>query len=255
MKAPIDIQSYKTQFLGGARQYLFWANIYFPSWGNVLKAGLQKGLENSETITQLVNGGSNAAAAGVGGATGTLADTVFLNRDQSKWPYLIKSTNLPQSEIEEVTTHWIGQQYKMAARRNTGDWTVTFVVDNDGLILKRFWDWQNIIHNPEANIYGKPISYMADQEIHLLGFDTGETICVYKLFGAWPKTIGQVTLDYGTNDIASFDVTFSYQYHIVTEKEQGALASFLSNAGRSIINGSMSSITAGLGSIIQKAGK
>lgn len=249
MKAPIDIQSYKTQFLGGARQYLFWTQVNFPSWSNVLQAGLQKGLSKTDSLEGLMEGGKQAAGQAVQGAVSSLADTAFLTKDQSSWPYLVKSTSLPQSDIEEISTYWIGQAYKMAARRNTGDWTVTFVVDNDGKILKRFWDWQNIIHNPEANIYGRPVTYMADQEIHLLGYDTGSTICVYKLFGAWPKTIGQVQLDYGTNDVASFDVTFSYQYHIVTETEQGALAGFLTGAGRSALAGSMDAITGGLSNL------
>jgi len=249
MKANIDIQSYKANFLGGARQYLFWTQINFPGWGNVLQSGLQKGMAGAESIDGLIEGGKEAAGQAALGAVGSLADTAFLNKNQDKWPYLVRSTSLPQSDIEEITTNWIGQQYKMAARRTTGDWTVTFVVDNDGKILKRFWDWQNIIHNPEANIYGKPVTYMADQEIHLLGFDTGETICVYKLYGAWPKTIGQVQLDYTTNDIAQFDVTFSYQYHVVTEREQGALASFLGRAGRSILAGSMDAITGGLNNL------
>lgn len=249
MKASIDIQSYKANFLGGARQYLFWTQINFPSWGNVLQAGLQKGLAQNESIQGLMEGGKAAANAGATGAISSLSDTAFLNKGQKKWPYLVRSTNLPSSDVEEIVTSWVGQTYKMGARRIVEDWTVTFVVDNDGAILKRFWDWQNIIHNPEANIYGKPVSYMADQEIHLLGYDTGETICVYKLYGAWPKNIGQVQLDYSTNDIAQFDVTFSYQYHVVTEKEQGMLASFLAGAGRSVLAGSMGAITGELGNL------
>lgn len=249
MNVSIDINSYKSQFLGGARQYLFWTQINFPSWGNVLQAGLQKGMAAANDLDSLMEGGKKALGSAAIGAAASLADTAYLNKDQDKWPYLVKAASLPQSDIEEITTSWIGQQYKMASRRTTGDWTVTFVVDNDGKILKRFWDWQNIIHNPEANIYGKPVTYMADQEIHLLGFDTGATICVYKLYGAWPKSIGQVQLDYGTNEVAQFDVTFSYQYHVVTEKEQGALASFLANAGRSALAGSMDAITGGLSNL------
>jgi hypothetical protein len=31
---------------------------------------------------------------------------------------------------------------------------------------------------------------------------------------AWPQEVGAVSLDYATNDLATFDVNFSYQYHV-----------------------------------------
>jgi hypothetical protein len=237
MKVNIDIQSYKSRFLGGARQYLFYVNLQFPNFGNILKAAAEGVLSGMKTIEDLSSGATDeilkkGAVEGLGAAT----DVFLLNNSTSNFPYLVKSTSLPDSTLEEIQTYWVGQKFKMASTRSDGDWSVTFIVDNDAKILTRFWAWQKIIHNPQANIYGKPVSYMVDQDIHLLGFDTGSTICCFKLYGAWPKSIGQIQLDYQTNDLVQFDVTFSYQYHTITEREPGALATFLQRGGRSLLD-------------------
>ncbi|HRR48414.1 MAG TPA: phage tail protein [Bacteroidales bacterium] len=243
MKIPIDIQEYKARFLGGARQYLFYVNLQFPNLSNILKAGVEGALSTAKTVEDFESGArDDLLTKGAIEAGGTAVDVFLLNNSVKKFPYLVKSTSLPDSTIEEIQSHWVGQKYKMASVRSDGDWNVTFIVDNDAKILTKFWAWQKIIHNPQSNIYGKPISYMVDQDIHLLGFDTGSTICCFKLYGAWPKSIGQIQLDYQTNDLVQFDVTFSYQYHTITEREPGALATFLQRAGRSYLDLNMEAI-------------
>ena len=79
-------------------------------------------------------------------------------------------------------------------------------------IQKMFLNWMSLIHDPTTNLYSAPTDYMADQQVELLGFD-GNPIMKYKIVGAWPKSVGEVTLDYTSNDVAQFDVTFTYIYH------------------------------------------
>jgi hypothetical protein len=241
MKIPIDIDTYKARFLGGnARQYLFYVSFNFPDFGNALKDGLQEGvaggiptgINSLSGLDALFNAGKSAAFAGAGG----LMDTIGLNNGTKDFSYYVKSTNLPTSDIDPISSFWCGQEYKMASLQKFEDWTVTLNVDHTAEVLKKFWAWQKIIHDPESNIYGRPTIYMADQEIHLLGMDSGETICVYKLFGAWPKSIGQVSLDYGSNEFANVDITFTFQYFSIREKEEGALANYGKRAARGFIS-------------------
>lgn len=230
MKMAIDIDTYKANFLGGnARQYLFWAQINFPGFGNVAKAGLQGTIAGGIPTMASIGSGLMAGA-------GTLMGTLGLNSGTDKFGYNVKSTNLPSSTFDVNTTYFCGQEYKISGTQKFEDWTVTFNIDDQGLLLRKFSDWQKMLHDPVSNLYGAPVSYLSDQEIHLLGMNTGETICVYKLYGAWPKEIGQVTLDYSANDFATVDITFTYQYHTVRETEEGALAGYLKQYGRSILN-------------------
>jgi hypothetical protein len=47
-----------------------------------------------------------------------------------------------------------------------------------------------------------------------------------------------VSLDYSDTGVASIEITFSYQYHVVYETEPGSLASFVKKAAWGIIGGS-----------------
>jgi len=165
-----DIDSYRANFQGGARQNLFYIKPNFP-------AGVEGA--NTETAT-----------------------------------FLVRTANLPETMTEEVITNWQGFDFKMASKYTFPDWTVTFNVDVEANIQKMFINWANLIHDPTSNIYNTPANYMADQQLELLGFD-GSPILKYKLVAAWPKSIGNVTLDYSSTDVAQFDVTFSYLYHVV----------------------------------------
>ena len=132
-----------------------------------------------------------------------------------KTQYLVRATTLPESTSEEVLVNWQGYDYKMAGKYTFTDFTCTFNVDMDSKIIHGFDQWMQFIHNAETNVYGQPNAYMTDQQVMLLGYD-GDVTAEYTLHYAWPKTVGAVTLDYATSDVAQFDVTFSYQWHTIS---------------------------------------
>lgn len=137
-----------------------------------------------------------------------------------KGKFLVKSTNLPDTTIEEVTVNWQGFDFKYAGKHTFSDFTVTFNVDKKAEIRLAFEDWMNIIHNPSTNKYGNFNNYMKNQRLQLLGF-SGEVIMEYELYNAWPKTIGAISLDYSTSEIATFEVTFTYSHHTIEPKGTG----------------------------------
>jgi hypothetical protein len=130
--------------------------------------------------------------------------------------YLVKTTSLPESTLTPITVPWQGYDFKMAGRHEYADLTVTFNVDINSRIRLAYERWSHFIHDPETNIYEMPDNYMQDQILYLLDYN-GDPMLTYKLFGAWPTSIGAVTLDYSAIDVAQFDVTFSYQRHMSYE--------------------------------------
>lgn len=210
----LDISTFRNKFLGSnARSYLFLCKIQFPGMQNVLKSGLQTGLSDISNI------GLKGLDKGLMSAAGTAINISETELGTEDFKYFVKSTSLPESTLEETATYWCGQQYKLSSVRRSQDWSVVFLVNDDASVIRKFWDWQMIMHNPESNNYGKPVDYMTDITVQLLGID-GYPICTYKLFGAWPKTIGSVELDYSNNEFATIEVTFSYQYHTVSKSEE-----------------------------------
>lgn len=164
-----DIESFRSKFQAGARQYLFYVKPLFP--------------------------------VGIGADTDTAT-------------YLVRTASLPETTLEEILVNWQGFDYKMAGKLTFVDWTVTYNVDKDADISKWYLEWSRLILDPTTNVHGSPVDYMVDQQVELLGLD-GEPTLKYKLIGAWPKVIGPVTLDYAAADVAQFDITWSYQYHVV----------------------------------------
>jgi hypothetical protein len=141
--------------------------------------------------------------------------------------YLVKTASLPASTLEEITTNWQGADYKIAGKRTFAPWAVTFIVDKSATIQKYFLNWMNLILDPTTNVHGLPSSYFQTQEVWLLG-GSGQSILKYQLKYAWPQEVGAVQLDYATNDLATFDVNFSYQYHVADQASYSVAQSFAS---------------------------
>ncbi len=134
--------------------------------------------------------------------------------------FLVKSTNLPGSSFEEIVIPVNGLSYKMAGAKTYSDWTVTFNVDKDGKILELFYKWhEKIMKN--GCISSLPITYMKDSlKVFIVDLETTKKGKGYDFKYVWPKTIGDVSLDYATSDIATLEVTFSYMYYKIIEGDK-----------------------------------
>jgi len=128
--------------------------------------------------------------------------------------YLTKSTTLPESNTEEIIMNWMGMDKKVAGKTTYADWTVTLMVDNDWQIRLEFEEWSKIINNVKGvSSYGYPKDYTSTQTLETLNYDGTKTGVIVKLINAWPKSIGAVTLDYSSQEVAMFDVTFAFDYY------------------------------------------
>lgn len=142
-----------------------------------------------------------------------------LNADEVS--YLIRSSTLPNSTLEEVVTNWQGYDFPFASKHTFSEFTMNFNVDRQAKIRRLFENWVNLIHNPITNTYALADLYMSRQKLQLLGYN-GEVVLEYTFHHAWPKTVGDITLDYASTEIAVFDVTWRYAYHTVIDKGTGA---------------------------------
>lgn len=146
------------------------------------------------------------------------------NGDVPKTGKLVRSMSLPASVAEPITINWQGYAYKIAGRQTFSDWSVTFTLDADGasseLTRTNFLQWMSGIHEPTDNVHGIPAQYFATQTLDLIDPHNHQPIMVYNLVDAWPTNISEVTLDYGTNDVAQYTVTFAYQYHTIKDVNQ-----------------------------------
>jgi len=130
-----------------------------------------------------------------------------------KTSYLVRTSSVPEDTIEPIEVPWQGTMYKLGSTHTYADWTVTFSIDVNHKLHTDFINWQKMIHDPETNVHGNPTTYMVDQEIWLLN-TAGVVTKRMKLVSAWPQTIGEISLDHSSKELQTFDVTFTYLYHI-----------------------------------------
>jgi hypothetical protein len=175
-----DIGSWKSNFGSGARSYLF---LWEPQWPD----------------------GVETTSFGEGSVSAR---------------YLVRSTNFPGDNVEEIIVNWQGSDLKLPGKRTMGDWTVTLNVDKPVNVRRAFDEWMKIVHNPETGVYGKydkdNRDYVADQYLAMLDYE-GNEIRVITLTDAWIKSLGTIELDYANQDVAQFDVTFGYMHHSISK--------------------------------------
>lgn len=148
------------------------------------------------------------------------ADVIQGDMSNDRTSYLVRSTGLPGTTLEEITLNWQGYDFYVGGKHTFADLTVSFNLDREGLLRLNFENWINKIHDPVTNEYGVIALYMLPQKLQLLDYD-GSPILEYTLHHCWPREVAQGTLDYGTSDITQFDVTFRYAYHTVTSTPTG----------------------------------
>ena len=138
--------------------------------------------------------------ASVGGETSDLA-------------FLCSATALPGQTVGQVAIPFRGRVLNIAGDRTFEPWTITVLNDTDFKIYRAMERWMNGINNMTDNEgITNPSDYQVDGFIDHLDRD-GNSIKQYVFRGAFPTTLGDIALDYGTNNaIESFDVTLSYQY-------------------------------------------
>jgi len=127
--------------------------------------------------------------------------------------FLVRTSSLPASTIDPAEVNWQGNVYKIGTTQVFSEFTVTYSVDVGDNIRKNYMEWMNVIHDPKTNEHGNPDEYMFDIDLEHISHQTGDTIMTYKLIKAWPSAVGELALDYAAKDTATFDVTFTYQYH------------------------------------------
>jgi hypothetical protein len=128
--------------------------------------------------------------------------------------YLVSAASLPVHTIDPVETNWQGAKYKIATTHNFAEYSITFKADPSQDLRRKFASWTEKIHNPLNNIHGLPANYFGSLDLSQIN-GQGEPIMSYKFVGAWPSSIAEVTLDYGSKELTTFAVTFQYQYFVV----------------------------------------
>jgi hypothetical protein len=135
------------------------------------------------------------------------------------------AASIPASTIEPTDVSYFGRTFSIPGARTFEDWTTTIYNTEDYLVRDAFEAWSGKINNHQTNTTGvdelglDSLSagghYTQDITVELMN-KKGGTDRTYTLHDAWPTSIGAVDLAWEGNDIQTFEVTWSYNYWLVS---------------------------------------
>lgn len=195
------LEDFKARLIGGAaRPNLFEVELTFPPFA------------------------TDATATGETDQTRTVSE---LSR------FMIKTANLPASNVGVIEVPFRGRTLKIAGDRTFDVWTITVINDVDFSIRTAFEKWMNAINKHDDNSgLINPAQYQRDAIVKQFGRSSvasanssvtsptatgpGESIPVlkaYKFYGIFPTAVSAIDLSYDSTDaIEEFTVDLQVQW-------------------------------------------
>lgn len=124
---------------------------------------------------------------------------------------LCESTDLPGLNIftDEFRIH--GESRSMPYSISYPEITMNFLIDRSMKVRQYFEDWTNQVFDRTKREVGYYNNYVKDIEIYVTDKE-GNTVYSVKLYQCYPKSIGDISLDYNSRDIIRMKVDIQYKY-------------------------------------------
>lgn len=121
---------------------------------------------------------------------------------------LIKSVSASYAQFQVGKQAFQNSSWNYAQTNNTDNLTLSFDEDQNGTVFNYFQTWQQCIVNSEDGTYYPPIAYKKPVGFMLL--DTFRNVLSLDIYeGCFPTSIGNLSLDYETSGIVSYNVVLS----------------------------------------------
>lgn len=161
-----------------------------------------------------------------------IADVRSIHNPQKAYEWEVQIVGLSTGSLEELTFHaqnttipeetsgvieipFKSRKTYYAGRDESGRTvTVTFWEDETHTVYSFFKDWKSLISAPETGGGVDREAYAAEIRIKTLNVDSETVSGRFTLRNAFPTSIGDITLDYTSNEHATIDVTFQYDENI-----------------------------------------
>jgi len=202
------LEDFKARLIGGAaRPNLFECELYFPPFA--LGASTAANTDNTRSVSELSR-------------------------------FMIKSANLPASNVGVIDVPFRGRSLKIAGDRTFDVWTITVINDVDFSLRTAFERWMNAINKHDDNSgLINPAQYQRDAFVKQFGRASvssanssvtsptqtvpGDQIPVlkaYKFHGVFPTAVSAIDLSYDSNDaIEEFTVDLQVQWWDALDSE------------------------------------
>ena len=132
---------------------------------------------------------------------------------------LVKAAAIPAANIAPLTVNYAGRAYKWNGFRTYDNWTVTGINDENFFARNRMMQW---MRNMAGQFNGVRNAGFGDPLIGRNWFDgdatvkqlstSGSVMQTYKFQYLWPTEIAEIPVDWASDAIQEYTVTFAYDY-------------------------------------------
>ncbi len=151
----------------------------------------------------------------------TYPDAIVADGNQAtqEGTFLIKAAQLPASNVGFCEVPFRGRKLKVSGDRSYEDWTITVTNDVTFRTRKAFEEWAERIQNHNFVLGSNTlVDYFGSAIVRQLDRD-GNQLRAYRFEGIWPTQVGEIGLDFDTNDtVEDYDVTLCVQYWSAIEQ-------------------------------------
>ena len=136
--------------------------------------------------------------------------------------FLCKAASLPGDAIDVATVTYMGRQINIPSNRAATQWTTTIYNDEGMATRNNIESWMEQLNshstNKRATGMQRILDYTGTLTVEQLP-KTGTTIAtkMYSFINAWPSAVGEIAVDWETNDIQTYDVTWEFSYWTSTQ--------------------------------------
>ena len=166
----------------------------------------------SDFKSKLAGGGARSNLFEVELSFPSAVEVDGLNDILNKARFLVKTANLPASNVAPIEVPFRGRILKVAGDRTFDTWTITVINDTDFSIRSAMEKWMNTINKVSDNTgLTNPADYQADAYVYQLDRN-GDTLRKYHFYDVFPTKVSAIELSYDAQGIQEFTVEMQVLY-------------------------------------------
>jgi hypothetical protein len=131
--------------------------------------------------------------------------------------FMAKASKIPESSLESVDIGYQGRKLKYSGARKFSEFTMTVINDESWDIRRALENWMQQLQGHETidstlgslGTYKDPIAQVNQLNV------SGAIIRTYEFVNLFPISVGEISLDWASDEVQEFEVTFKYDYWVV----------------------------------------
>ena len=138
---------------------------------------------------------------------------VFIPRAGERVEFLVKAAQIPAETFGgPIEVNFRGAKLKLPGERTYEDWTVTVLNDVDFSIRTGMENRMGEIQERDSGVGATDLDYLVSRAFVSQLHRYESVLATYEFFNMYPSSIGSISLDMDTEEVQTYDITFTYSH-------------------------------------------